>query len=206
MELGTFTEDRQNSNTVNYLNEIKAGATNSTLREKYPTIFAQFGIDKTEKFRQDFLKAEFENKLRDVKVTYIYGKARLGKTSYIYDKYAFNEICRVTNYTTGTFEGYHNQKVLVLDEFTGKLDITFMNNLLDRLPIDLPARFTNRVGCFMEVYIISNLPINELYKKEQAETPEIYNAFMQRIHEIIRFTGVGKWEYEKKLVSGMQNK
>lgn len=140
----------------------------------------------------------------NVKVTFIYGNARLGKTTYIYDKYKMSDVCRVNNYSQGTFETYKNQKVLVLDEFTGRIDLPFLNNLLDRYPVDLPARFSNRTACFEEVYIISNLPLHELYKDEQNTRSEVYNAFTQRIHEIIRFTALGKWHFEKRQSGGTQ--
>jgi len=198
MEFGEFVEDRQNSNTEKFFERLHGGATNMELQQEFPTLYAQYGVDKIEKFRQDKLRSEYGDKFRDIKVTYIYGAARLGKTSYIYDKYKPSEICRVTNYKVGTFENYNAHKVLVLDEFTGKLEIEFVNNLLDRLPLELPARYANRTACFTEVYIISNLPLADLYKDEQSKTPEVYKAFRERIHEIIRFTALGKYAYEKR--------
>ncbi|MDR0850779.1 MAG: hypothetical protein LBN07_04905 [Christensenellaceae bacterium] len=198
IEIGKFSEMRSRNDIVEFLELIKLGAANATLQKLFPTLYSQYAPDKIEKFRQDMLKEEYGQKFRDVKVTYIYGKARLGKTTYIFNKYPMQDICRVNNYTKGTFENYISQKVLVLDEFTGKIDITFMNNLLDKFPVDLPARFSNRTACFSEVYIISNLHLSELYKEEQVASPEVYNAFISRMHEIIKFTGLGKWKYEKQ--------
>ncbi|MDR0752376.1 MAG: hypothetical protein LBF12_07370 [Christensenellaceae bacterium] len=149
-------------------------------------------MDKIEKFRQDILQEQYGSKFREVKVTYIYGITRLGKTTYVYDKYPIKDICRVNDYKVGTFENYHSQKVLVLDEFTGLLSIAFMNNLLDRYPLELPARFSNRTACFTEVYIISNLPLSALYTETQNAQPEVYKAFTSRIHEIIHFTALGE--------------
>ena len=198
LEFGKFTDDRQNTNTEKFFERLYGGANNMELQKEFPTLYAQYGVDKLEKFRQDYLKAKYGDKMRDIKITYIYGSTRLGKTSYIYDKYKPSEICRVTNYKVGTFENYKSQKVLVLDEFTGLLDITFVNNLLDRLPLDLPARYGNRTACFTEVYIISNLAVTELYKEQQNTMPEVYRAFTERIHEIIKFTAFGKSHYEKR--------
>lgn len=197
LEFGTFVEDRQQSQSVDFINDIFNGLTNMELKDKYPTMYVQIGVDKIEKFRQDKLRSEHGNKFRDIKVTYIYGKARLGKTTYVYDKYPIDEICRVTNYKTGTFENYQSQKVLVLDEFTGKLELPFLNNLLDKPPLDLPARFANRTACFTEVYIISNLTLQDLYKDEQQTTKGVYDAFTERIHEIIKFTALGVYHHEK---------
>jgi len=62
----------------------------------------------------------------------------------------------------------------------------------------LPARYTNRVACFSEVYIISNLSLNQLFLDEQKNAPEVYEAFRERIHEIIKFTAKYVWHYEKR--------
>ena len=86
----------------------------------------------------------------------------------------------------------------MLDEFTGKIDLPFLNNLLDIFPVQLPARFSNRTACFEQVYIISNLPLESLYKEEQSTARAVYNAFIARIHNVIKFTGVGEWQYIKK--------
>ena len=198
VELGEFSEMRSRNDIVQFLEMLKLGASNILLKNMFPVLYTQYGADKIERFRQDELKEEYGQKFRDINVTYIYGKTRLGKTTYIYEKYPMKDICRVNNYERGTFENYNNQKILVLDEFTGKLDITFMNNLLDKFPVDLPARFSNRTACFDKVYIISNLPLERLYTFERQSSPEVYAAFIARIHNIIQFTDLGVWHYEKK--------
>ena len=168
------------------------------MKTMFPVLYSQYGPEKIERFRQDELKAEYGKKFRDVKVTYIYGAPRTGKTTYIYETHPINDICRIDNYIKGTFEGYDHQKILVLDEFTGKIDLPFLNNLLDKFPVQLPARFANRTACFEQVYIISNLPLESLYKEEQSTARAVYNAFIARIHNVIKFTGVGEWQYIKK--------
>lgn len=198
VELGEFSEMRSRNDIVQFLEMLKLGASNVLLKNMFPVLYTQYGSDKIERFRQDELKEEYGQKFRDINVTYIYGDTRLGKTTYIYEKFPIKDICRINNYERGTFENYTNQKILVLDEFTGKLDITFMNNLLDKFPVDLPARFSNRTACFSEVYIISNLPLDRLYNLERQSSPEVYNAFIARIQNIIKFTALGVWHYEKK--------
>jgi len=198
VEIGEFAEMRSRNDIVEFLELVKLGASNVMLKNLFPTLYAQYKPDAIEKFRQDELKEQYGQKFRDIQVTFIYGNTRLGKTTYVYDKYPLKDICRVNNYERGTFEDYQNQKILVLDEFTGKIDIAFMNNLLDKFPVNLPARFANRTACFDEVYIISNLPLDSLYTFERASTPEVHNAFKARIKNIIHFTALGVWHYERK--------
>jgi hypothetical protein len=198
VEIGEFSEMRSRNDIVQFFEMLKLGASNILLKNTFPVLYSQYKPDAIEKFRQDELKEEYGQRFRDIKVTFIYGNARLGKTTYVYGLYPMKDICRVNNYYKGTFESYVNQRVLVLDEFTGRIDLPFMNNLLDKFPVDLPARFANRTACFDEVYIVSNLELHQLYKEEQATAPEIYNAFVRRIHNIIRFTALGVWRYELK--------
>ena len=198
VEIGEFSEMRARNDVIQFFDMLKLGATNMMLQNLFPVLYAQYGPDKIEKMRQDILKDEHGKKFRKIKVTYIYGPTRLGKTSYVYERYPLEDICRVNNYERGTFEDYQHQKILVLDEFTGKIEITFMNNLLDKFPVNLPARFANRTACFEEAYIISNLPLDRIYTFEQMNTPEVYDAFKTRIKNIIKFTGVGIWHYELK--------
>ena len=186
-------DDKKQTNTEKFFTLLHGGANNMELQKNFPTLYAQYGVEKIERFRQDYLKEKYGNDDRDIKVTYIYGATRLGKTTFARNNHDKKDICRITNYKIGTFESYNAHKVLILDEFTGKLDIEFVNNLLDRLPLELPARYSNRIACFTEVYIISNLPMSELYKDAPTE---VRKAFESRFHDIIKFTAYCKYHYE----------
>ena len=191
-------QDKKKSNTEKFFERLHSGAANMELQKEFPTLYAQYGVDKIEKFRQDKLKDIHGKNFRSVTVTYIYGAPRLGKTYYVYDNYPVDDICRVDNYIRGTFEGYDHQKILMLDEFTGNMDLPFLNNILDKLPVQLPARFANRTACFEQVFIVSNLPLDRIYKEQQAAIPEVYKAFTERIKNIIKFTAFRVWHYELK--------
>ena len=53
---------------------------------------------------------------RDIEVYYLYGQTGVGKTSYVMNKYAPEDVYRVSDYLH-PFDGYGNQKVLLMDEF-----------------------------------------------------------------------------------------
>jgi len=186
-------EDKKKNATEKFFERLHNGATNMELQKEFPTLYAQYGVDKIEKFRQDYLKEKYGNEMRDVKVTYIYGATRFGKSTFVRDNHEPKDSRRTTNYKTGTFEGYNAHKVLILDEFTGKVDIETINNILDRFPLELPARYSNRTACFTEVYIISNLPMSEIYKDAPTE---VRKAFVERFHNIIFFYEKYKYRYE----------
>ena len=196
-EHGEFTESGERSDLVEIVERIRNGATEKEIEAEYPSQYLRY-YKNIQQLRQNYLECNYGKTFREIKVTFIYGAARLGKTSYVYDLYPIEDICRINNYERGTYETYTAQKVLVLDEFTGAIDITFLNNILDKYPLELPSRFVNRTACFTEVCIISNLSLNQLYKEIQATKPEVYAAFIARIKNIIKFTGFLQWHYELK--------
>lgn len=120
-----------------------------------------------------------KKKYRDVKVTYLYGKTGVGKTRHVYDTY--DELYTVTDYRH-PFDNYNGEKVLVLDEFNSQLQIEFMLKLLDVYPMELPARYHNKHAAHEEVWIISNLKLEELYPSVQESSPQQWKAFLRRIH------------------------
>ena len=121
-----------------------------------------------------------KNKYRDVRVTYLYGKTGVGKTRYVHETYD-DELFRVTDYEN-PFDNYSGERVLVLDEFNSQLKFELMLNLLDRYPTELHARFYNKWAAHDEVWIISNLKLEEMYPAVQQSSPEQWQAFLRRIH------------------------
>ncbi len=190
-ELGQFAEERSRTDIGNYLEMVKLGATDEELSTLFPKLYLN-NINKNALIRQKYVASQFLNKLRNVDVTYIYGLPGSGKTSYIYNNFAFEDIYNVPCYDYTAFDNYNCEDILLLDEFTGQWSIQYMNKLLDRYPLRLRARFENKVACYTKVYIISNYKLSELYKTEQTEKLDIYNSFKRRIKTIIKIEHGGK--------------
>ena len=129
---------------------------------------------------------ESRNRWRDLHVTYIWGPTATGKTRYVMDKYGYSNVYAVNNYKH-PYDGYSSESVMLYDEFCSGIRIQDMNNYLDGYPIALPARYSNKQACYEHVFIISNLDIREQYRQEQQNQPEVWAAFLRRIHKIIRF-------------------
>ena len=119
-----------------------------------------------------------KSKQRDVQVTYLYGPPGSGKTSWVYENWS--DVCRVTSYGH-PFDGYMGEDVLVLDEFNGQLPLEFMNNLLDRYALMLPARYQDRVAKFTTVVIVSNHAPWDLYEKAEVVTRKAFARRLQRV-------------------------
>lgn len=121
-----------------------------------------------------------KKKFRDVTVNYLYGETGVGKTHYVYEKYG-DDLHTITDYTH-PFDTYNGEKVLVMDEFNSQIKFELMLKLLDRYPVELPARYHNRWAAYEEVWIISNLRLQEMYPSVQESSSEQWDAFLRRIH------------------------
>ncbi|MFR0589078.1 hypothetical protein ACLUWG_04450 [Bifidobacterium apri] len=83
---------------------------------------------------------------RDIEVYYLYGQTGVGKTSYVMNKYAPEDVYRVSDYQH-PFDGYENQKVLLMDEFAGTLPFDQLLNVTDRWRTTLASRYHTGSPC-----------------------------------------------------------
>lgn len=195
-EIGQFAEERARTDKQGFLQMACAGLSDKEIRDLYPSLYLDKYKEIPSIYRRN-LKEQFKNRSRDIEVTYIYGPSRSGKTKYIYDNFQPEEFYRVTIYNNSAFDDYKDEDVLVFDEFNSSFRITDMNHYLDRYYVPLPARYDNRFSMYTKVYIISNLPLSKQYVEEKERKPEIYEAFMKRIDNIIRIDETG-FHYEKQ--------
>ena len=178
--------------------KIKDGLSNIELLDENPNYMKH--LTNVERVRQEITADINKNRFRELQVTFIYGATNVGKTRYVMEKYGYENVCRITDYKH-PFDGYlgHKHKVIVFDEYAGQIPITDMNNYLDGYPLALPARYFQRQACYEVVYIISNIDLPKLYKSEQEEHKEVYNAFLRRIQRVIVFKADGvREEYNTK--------
>jgi len=118
---------------------------------------------------------------------YIFGATGTGKTRFVMDGFGgYSNVYAVNNYKH-PFDGYAGESVMLFDEFSSNVRIQDMNNYLDGYPIALPARYSNKQACYEQVFIISNIPLKYQYTQVQEHFPEIWNAFLRRIHRVIHF-------------------
>ena len=191
-EIGQFAEERSRTDIKSFIELIKSGADMNLLFDLYPNL-ALKNFERIEKIRQqEKLQQVLKKGKKDMKVTYIYGPPGTGKTTWAIEKSGgYVNTFRVTKYMHGTFDDYQGQDTIIFDEFSGKFSIEDMNNYLDIHPCVLPARFANKVAMYTNVYIVSNLSLKELYRNIQDEHPYQYQAFLRRIHNVIRIDKLG---------------
>lgn len=160
---------------------VKEGADNATILEAYPSAMNRLGH--IEQARQTLLQERYKDEFRNLHVTYLYGAAGVGKTRSVMEKYGYSNVYRVTNYDH-PFDNYKGQNVIIFEEFRSSLPISDILNYLDGYPLSLPCRYADKFACYTEVYIISNISLEEQYPQIQIEQPNTWKALMRRIHKV----------------------
>jgi hypothetical protein len=86
------------------------------------------------------------------------GKADNSKTKDVYDKYGYKNVFKISRYDDlkFMFNGYDNEKVLLLDDFNGNLPYTYMLQLLDGYPMDINVKNGVCYNFFNKIIITSN--------------------------------------------------
>lgn len=162
---------------------LENGATPKDIRIEYPSHYLRMK-NHIHSLYQEIIGEQYMTKKRDIKVYYIYGESRTGKTSGIYDYHGFDNVYRVSNYDH-PFDTYNQEKILMLEEFHSSLPISYMLQLLEGYPLMLKARYNDKVATYDTVYIVSNKALADQYHNVRVEQPKTYNAFVNRIEYVI---------------------
>ena len=193
-EFGDFAENGERSDLNDIMEMIKGGASLKEVEAAYPSQYFRYYKNIEFLFNQ-YMQDKFCEIDRNIKVTYIWGPPRAGKSRSIDKLHSRKNYYRVPKYKN-PFDKYNYEPVLVLDEYAGQIDITYLNNLLDSLPCQLECRYNDKWAAWDTVYIISNLPFEKQYPYE---LPEKREALKSRITEFIHFTGEKPTDKPKKL-------
>lgn len=129
-------------------------------------------------------------KFREVEVHYIHGNTRTGKTSALFETYGYAGVYRVSNWKN-PFDGYKGQDVLLLDEYNTSVPIVDMLKILEGYPLEVSARYADKIAKFTKVFIVSNLALEDQHLTIQQEHPKQWDAFKARLTSVSEMTIVG---------------
>ena len=187
-EFGDFSEERSRTDLKNFFVMINAGASDYELQCLYPKLYEK-NVSKLQAFRNAKIMHDFGKTIRnDLIVTYVYGPTEIGKTYSILKKYDKGSFYRITDYEKDPWQNYIDQKVVVFDEYRSQFSMVSMLHFLDKYPVSLPSRYSNKVTCYNKVFVISNIPPSAQYKNYKADEPETFKAFNRRIHHVVHYT------------------
>ncbi|HIY05895.1 MAG TPA: viral replication protein [Candidatus Evtepia faecigallinarum] len=200
-EWGTPPQEREEKHPEMFrlMQNILAGMSTAEILTENPGL--AFRVREIDQLRQTLLSDRYAVENRALEVTYLYGASGVGKTRGIYARHDPRQICRITNYRGGkgvSFDAYHQQDVLVFEEFHSQIPIAEMLNYLDIYPLALPARYSDRVACYTKVYLTSNLPLQAQYPQVQKSSPETWRAFLRRIHHVVEYRRDGSTTLHEK--------
>jgi len=177
---------------VQLLEMVKSGALAMDIIEAMPKYAMQ--VRNIDSLVSKVLRARFEVKPRDVYVTFVAGLSSKDRYELVLKEHPLKDICRITNYRSKkdmSFDGYNWQPVLVFDNFWGQIPLAELITYIDRYPVNLPARYEDKVAAYNYVYILSEVTANQLYMGEQKATPHIFEEFCEKIDRMIEVDADG---------------
>lgn len=202
-EVGKVGSQGSRTDLEDFRDAIIEDMSDIDLLQNYPHQFFKYER-MINKVRLMYKNDYYSKNQREVKVIYLTGKAGVGKTRFIYDNYDINDVYRVSNYDH-PFDEYQGQKILVLDEFNSSIELRLLLNILDRYPLQLPARYANKWACYETVFIISNIDFTENYRNIQADFPEVFEALKRRIDKYFILTDVSRKDVYDKIKEFVNN-
>ena len=201
-EWGSLPDDTKSGSNKHFevlYNMISDGLTDYDILDRNPDYIPY--LDKIKQVRLTILQEKFKHIWRNLEVVYIYGPTGLGKTRSIMDGFGYSNVFRVTDYLH-PFDTYECQDIMLFEEFASSIQIQDMLKYLDGYPLKLPARYSDHQACYTKVFLTSNLPLEKQYQKIQTQTPQIWNAFLRRIHKVRVYHACNQyieWETEDYL-------
>lgn len=172
---------------------IQDNMTNSEIIQNNQDYILQ--IDKLDKLRNTILTDKYKDTVRlDLEVIYISGATGTGKTRYVMENSGYSNVYRITDYIH-PFDSYSTQPVICFDEFRSSINVSKMLMYCDVYPVELQARYSNKIACFTTVYIVSNWPLEKQYADAQVNDKETWLAFLRRITKVMIFEKNGIQEF-----------
>lgn len=190
IEIGTCPDEQpgKRNDFSRSMEMIQDGYRNLEILDEIPNMLDKMAW--LDKYRQEWLMETVGKRNRDdLQVIYVCGKTGTGKTSSVYKKHGYDDVYRVNCDHRNPFDNYQGQDVLLLDEFNSSIKIQDLLQMLDKYPYQFDSRYTNKWLCATTIYIVSNKHIYEQYPNIQKENPEIWKAFIRRIHRAYIQTG-----------------
>ncbi len=123
---------------------------------------------------------------REIDVEIWWGDHGTGKTHHALTLHDPSDVFKKSSTSGVWFDGYSNQKVLLLDEFYGQLPIDFLLNMCDKWKTQLQVKFGMCSAQWTKVIITSNKHPDFWWPDSD---PEVKKAFMDRVSHVVHFRG-----------------
>lgn len=163
---------------------ILNGSTVDQVAEILPTHYIKFhkGIEKLAAIQQVKLRGTY---VPNMTVNVLYGDAGSGKTRRVFDNHGpQNCFTPIWSGSKFWFNGYTNQKVLLINEFYGQCRTSTLQELLDkyRLPIETKGGIVT--SQWDTIYITSNCHPKDWYRSWENIPTKVEKSIIRRISTI----------------------
>lgn len=192
-EIGTLPPEKKISKRADLeelYNMLKAGASDFEIFERNAGHIRY--VSHIEKVRQTLAQEDCRHTVRPLGVIYLQGPSGSGKTTKIYSEYGYDQVFRVTNYDRHPFDGYNGEKVLLLDDFKDSFGLRSMLPYLEGMPLQLPARYSNKWAAYTVAVISSATKLEDQYAGAQYDDKELWKAFLRRIDKVVELLADGQ--------------
>lgn len=182
--------------------DIKSGMSISDIQDKYPGHYLRMhnSIDKL--VNEHHIKNK-SKKFAPLFATYLWGDSDTNKSRYALEmaqeEYEDSDIFEFTMPDSGKvwWDGYNDQKCVIINEFKAQFGVEYFNNLLDGKIASVSVKGSFVLANFERLYITSNYEWTDLWAKTFAKNPTIGKAVYRRLDEIIKFETDKDPVYEK---------
>jgi len=174
------------SDLFDVVEDLKNGKKISDIIEENPQIYCQYrnGLkDIAAHYSQKRVP-----KTRPVEVILLTGPTRCGKTRMAMAEKPF----KMEGYKLKWWDGYDEEKCILIDDYNNDVNINVMLNLLDIYPLKLETKGSHTHAHWNKVYITTNLKLYEIHPNAK---PEHRKAFFARCSKIINF-----WDEDKMIL------
>lgn len=156
--LGEFVTQGHRSDLDPVIEDIvNTGGDVEHIMEMHPETYMKFhgGIDKLCTFH----KKKKLQKWMDVETHILCGEAGTGKTTYVTNKYGYENVFVLDTDADSKFllDGYAGEEILLIDDFNGGIKYNTMLRLLDGHPMKLNVKNGRAYKAWKHVYITSNV-------------------------------------------------
>lgn len=180
---GKFVCQGQRTDLEAIQKEIQDGATKCDIMTNFFSTYCRY-----RKGILDYLEVSVKKntkKFRKLNVEFHYGSTDSGKTRFATETHP--EHYMILGANMQWFDGYNQEKVLIIDDYNNDVPITKMLRLLDGYQFRLPIKGNHTYANWDKVIITSNLSIDELHLNAK---PEHRRALLRRIHKFVKYTNL----------------
>lgn len=125
---------------------------------------------------------------RELDVEVVYGETGVGKTRSCVEECTKNNVpyFKIEGDQLDWFDGYNDEKVLIIDEYDSQIKLTRLLNILDGYRLRLPIKGSFSWANWTKVYITSNISPNDWHQNAKDVHKK---ALMRRITKVTHKVG-----------------